>query len=64
MIIPLESQHSMICLGPMGNPDPTSIINLETNRIPLKSSDMNLDFLKPLDLGRALLQDGGIGSVG
>ena len=27
----------------MGNPDPTSIINLETNRIPLKSSDMNLD---------------------
>ena len=43
MIIPLENQPSMICLGPMGNPDPTSIINLETNRIPLKSSDMNLD---------------------
>ena len=34
----------MICLGPMGNPDPTSIINLETNKIPLKSSDMNLDW--------------------
>ena len=44
MIIPLENQPSMICLGPMGNPNPTSIINLETNMIPLKSSDMNLDW--------------------
>jgi len=44
MIIPLENQPSMIYLGPMGNPYPTSIINLETNRIPLKSSDMNLDW--------------------
>ena len=43
-IIPIENQPSMICLGPMGNPDPTSMINLETNRIPLKSSDMNLDW--------------------
>ena len=43
IIIPLENQPSMFCLGSMGNPDPTSIINLETNRIPLKSSDMNLD---------------------
>ena len=34
----------MIYSGPMGDPDPTSIINLETNRIPLKSSDMNLDW--------------------
>src|SRR6185312_505056 len=44
VIIPLENQPSMIYLGPMGDPDPTSIINLETNRIPLKSSDMNLDW--------------------
>ena len=44
MIIPLENQPSMIYLGPMENPDLTSIINLETNRIPLKSSDMNLDW--------------------
>ena len=44
MIIPLENQPSMICLGAMGNPDPTSIINLETSRIPIKSSDMNLDW--------------------
>ena len=28
----------------MGNPDPTHIINLETSRIPLKSSNMNLDW--------------------
>ena len=34
----------MICLAPMDNPDPTSIINLETSRIPLKSSNMNLDW--------------------
>jgi len=64
MIIQLENQPSMICLGPMGNPDPTSIINLETNGIPLKSSDMNVDFLRPLDLGRESLPDGVIGSVG
>ena len=31
----------MIWLGPMGNPDPTSLINLETSRIPLKASNMN-----------------------
>jgi len=28
----------------MGNPDPTDIINLETSRIPLKSSDMGSDW--------------------
>ena len=44
MIIPLENQPSMVCLGPMKNPDPTSIINLETSRIPLKSSNMNVDW--------------------
>ena len=44
MIIPLENQPSMICLGLMGSLDPTSIINLETSRIPIKSSDMNLDW--------------------
>ena len=43
-IIPLENQSGMVCLGPMGDPDPTSIINLETCRIPLKSSNMNLDW--------------------
>ena len=40
MIIPLENKFSMVCLGPMGNPNPTSIINLETSRITLKSSNI------------------------
>ena len=34
----------MVCLGPMGNPDPTSIINLEIGRIPLKASNMTSDW--------------------
>ena len=34
----------MVCLGPMSNPDPTSIINLETDRIPLKVSNMTSDW--------------------
>ena len=34
----------MVCLGPMDNPDPTSIINLETGRIPLKASNMTSDW--------------------
>ena len=34
----------MVCLGPMDNPDPTSIINLATSRIPLKASNMTLDW--------------------
>ena len=44
VIIPLADQSGMACLGPMGNPDPIDIINLETSRIPFKSSNMNLDF--------------------
>ena len=34
----------MIYLGPMGNPDPTSIIDLETSRIPHKASNMTSDW--------------------
>ena len=34
----------MVCLGPMGNPDPIDFINLETNRIPFKTANMNLDW--------------------
>ena len=44
VVIPLENQPSMVCLGPMGNPYPTTIINLETSWIPFKSSNMNLDW--------------------
>jgi hypothetical protein len=36
----------MICLGPMGNPDPTTLINLEAGRIPLKASNMNSDWFQ------------------
>ena len=54
----------MIYLGPMGSPDPTSIINLETSRIPIKSFDMNLIGLKPSDLAQASPLDGGIGFTG
>ena len=34
----------MISLGSMSNPNPTSIINLETDRIPLKASNMTSDW--------------------
>ena len=34
----------MVYLGPMGDPDPTSIINLETSKIPLKASNMTADW--------------------
>ena len=34
----------MICLGPMSNLDPTSIINSETGKIPLKASNMTSDW--------------------
>ena len=34
----------MIRLGPMGIPDPTDLINLETNKIPFKTANMNLDW--------------------
>ena len=34
----------MVCLGPMGNLDPTDMINLETGRIPLKASNMTSDW--------------------
>ena len=40
----VREQPSMICLGPMGDPDPTDLINLETNRIPFKTANMNLDW--------------------
>jgi hypothetical protein len=44
IVIPISDQPNMICLGPMGDPDPTEFINLETNRIPFKTARMNLDW--------------------
>ena len=40
----MSKQPSMVCLGPMGNLDPTDMINLETSRIPLKASNMTSDW--------------------
>lgn len=37
----IESQF-LIFLGPMGDPDPTDLINLETGRIPFKYSIIDL----------------------
>lgn len=41
----MESRQGRICLGPIGDPYPTDLINLETCRIPLKCStlDVSLD---------------------
>jgi hypothetical protein len=44
IVIPISDQPSTICLGPMGDPDLTEFINLETNRIPFKATRMNLDW--------------------
>ena len=41
--IHLTGNPGLVYLGPMGNPDPTELINLETHRIPFKQSTMDLD---------------------
>jgi len=45
IIIPTEQPH-LQCLGPLGNPDPTDLINAETNRIPFRAKNFSLDLLK------------------
>nr|TKW21221.1 hypothetical protein SEVIR_4G174600v2 [Setaria viridis] len=40
--IPIADTPGFIALSPMGDPDPTYLINLETNRIPFKSALMDL----------------------
>ena len=37
IIIAMEDQPGAYCLGPMGNPNPTDLIILETNRISFKN---------------------------
>jgi len=44
-IIPTDQPHFQ-CLGPLGNPDPTDLINAETNRIPFKAENFSLDLWK------------------
>jgi hypothetical protein len=38
----MANNPALVCLGPMGDPDPTDLINFETNRIPFKLSSPNL----------------------
>ena len=45
IIIPTDQPH-LQCLGPLGNPDPTDLINAETNRIPFRAENFSLDLWK------------------
>jgi len=40
-VVPTEQPHFQ-CLGPLGNPDPTDLINAETNRIPFRAENFSL----------------------
>jgi len=43
--IPTDQPHFQ-CLDPLGNPDPTDLINVETNRIPFRAENISLDLWK------------------
>jgi len=45
VVIPTEQPH-LQCLGPLGDPDPTDLINAETNRIPFRAENFSLDLWK------------------
>jgi len=45
IVIPTEQPH-LQCLGPLGDPDPTNLINAETNRIPFRAENFSLDMWK------------------
>jgi len=45
IVIPTEQPH-LQCLGPMGDPDPTDLINAETNRIPFRAKNFSLALWK------------------
>ena len=40
--IAMEDKPGLFCLGPMGDPDPTDLINFEAGRIPFKYSNLRL----------------------
>ena len=44
-VIPTDQPH-LQCLGSLGNPDPTDLINAETNRIPFRAENFSLDLWK------------------
>ena len=45
IVIPTD-QPDLQCLGPLGNPDPTDLINAETNRIHFRAENISLDLWK------------------
>ena len=45
IVIPNDQPHIQ-CLGLMGNPDPTDMINTETNRIPSRAENFSFDLWK------------------
>jgi hypothetical protein len=45
IVIPTDQPH-LQCLGPLGDPDPTDLINAETNRIPFRTENFSLDLWK------------------
>jgi len=42
IVIPTDQPHFQ-CLGQLGNPDPTDLINAETNKIPFRTENFSLD---------------------
>ena len=42
----VNNQPHLQCLCPLGNPDPTDLINAETNRIPFRAENFSLDLWK------------------
>jgi len=45
IVVPTEQPH-LQCLGPLGDSDPTDLINVETNRIPFRAENFSLDLWK------------------
>ena len=42
----LPNNPNLQCLGPLGDPDPTDLVNAEINRIPFKVKNFSLDLWK------------------
>jgi len=45
IVVPADQPHFQ-CTGPLSNPDPTDLINAETNRIPFRAENFSLDLWK------------------
>jgi hypothetical protein len=53
LVIP-TNQPPLHCLGPMGDPDPTDLINAEANRIPFKAQNFSLNIIYQREIGLAI----------